>query len=80
MEDTKKSLELQFKQVMEGQAFLFHQISRLLGVSVGGAGSLQSRESVQHLARYEARIPAPTVTSDLPTACWRAMATGRGQS
>ncbi|CAI8034719.1 hypothetical protein GBAR_LOCUS19517, partial [Geodia barretti] len=47
--EVKKSLEYEVEQLMEGQALLFHQISRLTGVSLISHGAT-SPESVQHVA------------------------------
>ena len=49
--EVKKSLEYEVEQLMEGQALLFHQISRLTGVSLISHGAT-SPESVQHVARF----------------------------
>jgi chromosome segregation ATPase len=46
--EVKKSLEYEVEQLMEGQALLFHQISRLTGVSLSHGAT--SPESVQHVA------------------------------
>ena len=45
-EDKARALELEMKKRMDGQAVLFHQVSRLVGVAVGGASS------PRHVARY----------------------------
>lgn len=52
MEQDKKDVEFQLKQMKDSQVCFIHHLSCIMGTSVGGASNLQSPDSLQHIAMY----------------------------
>ena len=67
LEREKKGKELQLQQVMDGHTHLANQVSRLVGVAVGGANSTEHPDTLQCMAGSVASAGVGTmVTVYLP--------------
>ena len=60
MNEVRKTVEQQMEQLVGDQVLLFHQISRLLGVSVS---QTDSHHNSQHVARYS--LPTPPAQGEI---------------
>ena len=74
LEREKKGKELQLQQVMDGHAHLANQVSRLVGVAVGGANSTEHPDTLQRMAGSVSSLlcwGGHHGHSIPPSACWR---------